>query len=155
MGFNFKDDIQFVHVVLMTPNGRLIAMRPPHHELQKLWQVTVTRPLVVKNFDNEDEGALKAATMGVFTRFAFRPDPDDLSHITCNYALKLNRVMHLYICKIPSGEKLICSGNTQVRVLTLERLCNELYTEPEAFTIETESAINLISGLNTKSKGAP
>jgi len=92
--------------------------------------------------------------MAVFTRFAFRPTEDDLSRITCHYSSTLKKIMHLYICKIPSGKKLICSGFTQIRVMTLERVSNELYTNPEDFAVETEEAINLIGSLKDTSEGA-
>jgi hypothetical protein len=155
MGFHCRNDAQFAFVILMTPNGRLLALRPPRADWPNIWQVTVSRTMSVEDFVDEEDHALKAAIMAVFTRFAFRPSPDDLSKIACHYSLALKKLMHLYICKIPSGVELKCSGYTEIRIMTLERVCNELFSEPENFTIATEEAINLISGLKQKSRGAP
>jgi len=155
MGFSCKDGVQFAHVIMMTPDGRILALRPPRADLPNIWQATVHRSMSVKDFSDEEEHALEAAMMAVFTRFSFRPTEDDLSKVTCHYASSLKKIMHLYICKIPSGEKLRCSGYTQIKVMTLERVCNELYSEPENFTLATEEAINLISGLKSLSRGAP
>ena len=154
MGFNTKSNLQFVHVVLMTPEGRLVVIRELYCRTMQKWSATVSRPMVMKNFDNEGGTAVKAATTGVFTKFAFRPTEDDLSQVTCHYASTLEKIMHLYICKIPSGRRLECSMHTRIRILTLERICNELLSDPQDFTPETEKAINLISGLKTASGAA-
>ena len=149
MGISYNLEDRLAHVILMVPDGRIIAIQGREPSFMKRWRVTVSRR-IVPDYDGSEPKAIEVAEWGVYTHFGVRLErlkKGCFELISSSYVARLDKTMELFLCKVPAGMVLSCSRYLKVKVVTLEEILNGISKNPGDFSLETIHALNLVSGL--------
>lgn len=143
MGVSYSEFDEYVYVVVVVPDGRILAQRTTFRSLSAAtpWEASVGRASV----DYRDNGT--TASLALWTKFEIEcsSGSNKLNHLASHYVSSSNRIIDMYILKLQSGTVLRCTRNMEIEPLPLEKLAKEVKRSGRSFSSDTIEAITFLS----------
>lgn len=145
MGITYEESDEYVYVIIITPDGRVVTQRTVYRATGAMtsWETSVSRKALDYRTNEE------TAKLAVWAKFGLECGKNEsrLEHIASHYVKAVGRIIDVYVIRLSPGVALKCGRDLELRILPLEEVVKMVKGYEYSFSMETTQAIEFFSKL--------